>query len=71
MVWITTPAVTCDNSNISVEALIKLLIRDSECEPYVDCDTREGWEALAKQLFSILPDGTLALNVCDCDGGLE
>ena len=59
--------ITCDNSNMSIEAIIKLLVRDADCEPYVDCDTREGWEALAKQLFSVLADGSLALNVCECD----
>jgi hypothetical protein len=61
-----TPAVTCDNSYINIETLIKLLIRDADCEPYVECDTREDWQALAKQLFSVLADGTMALNVCDC-----
>ena len=64
-------AVTCDNSNISLETLIKLLIRDADCVPLVDCDERGGWQALAKQLFSELPDGTLALNVCECDGGVQ
>jgi len=58
-------AIDCTNK-MSVETLIKLLIRDADCEPYVECDTRYGWEALAKQLFSELEDGTLALNVCEC-----
>ena len=62
-----TAAVDCLNHNISIETLIKLLIRDADCEPYVTCDTPEGWEALAKQLFSVLEDGTLALNVCECE----
>jgi len=61
----TTPAVTCAE-NLSLETLIKLLIRDADCDPYVECDTRYGWVALAKQLFSELEDGTLALNVCEC-----
>ena len=56
--------ITCENSNMSIEAIIKLLVRDADCEPYVDCDTREGWEALVKQLFSVKADGTLALNIC-------
>lgn len=71
MVWITTPIIDCDNKDLSLEALVKLLIRDSECLPYIDCDNKdEGWQSLVRQLFSILPDGTLALNVCECDGGL-
>ena len=62
--------ITCANSNLSIEAILKLLVRDSACEPYVDCNTNESWESLVKQLFSELADGTLALNVCACEGGL-
>jgi hypothetical protein len=61
-----TPAVTCTD-NPSLETLIRLLIRDADCLPYVECDTREDWQALAKQLFSEVADGTLALNVCECE----
>jgi hypothetical protein len=61
-----TPAVTCDNHNISVEALLKLLIRDVDCVPSYDCDNRDSWESLLKRLVSDVGDGTLALNVCDC-----
>lgn len=60
------PAVTCTD-NPSLEALILLLIRDAECLPYVDCDTIGNWQSLAKDLFSVLADGTMALNVCSCD----
>jgi hypothetical protein len=62
-----TVAISCDNSYMTIETLIRLLIRDADCEPVVDCDTREDWQALVKQLFSVLADGTMALNVCACD----
>jgi hypothetical protein len=52
---------------MTIETLIRLLIRDADCEPVVDCDIRDDWQALAKQLFSVLADGTMALNVCSCD----
>jgi hypothetical protein len=61
-----TPAVTCDNSYLTIETLIKLLIRDADCVPYVECDTRESLESMIKRLISDVGDGTLALNVCDC-----
>ena len=61
------PAITCDNSYMTIETLIRLLIRDADCEPVIDCDVRDDWQALAKQLFSELADGTLAVNVCACD----
>jgi hypothetical protein len=62
------PLVTCDNAYLSLESIIKLLVRDADCAPYVECGN-EGWESLVKRLFSVLDDGTLALNVCDCEEG--
>lgn len=51
--------------------LLRLLIRDADCELYITCDNKdESDESLIKRLFSDVGDGTLALNVCECDGGL-
>jgi hypothetical protein len=53
---------------LSLEALLKMLIRDGDCDPFVDCDNKdESIDSLYKRLFSVLEDGTLALNVCDCE----
>jgi len=62
--------ITCDSTD-SPEGLLRLLIRDADCEPYITCDNKdESAESLIKRLFSDVGDGTLALNVCECDGGL-
>jgi len=67
-----TKLINCGNKDLSLEALVKMLIRDEDCEPYIDCDNKdEGWKSLVRRLFSVLPDGTLALNVCECEEAEE
>lgn len=49
--------------------LLKLLVRNTDCEDWVDCEnTQDSWQSILKRLIVETDEG-LALSVCGCSGG--